>query len=119
MSAQVLTNKAVVTDLRTRSAMRIFSPPSSATDSVSPQESVSVTDMTSETELQREEVPVGRDMPTIRDTSCEPVVVEPQCHSDTEDQMEPQETTVGTKPLNEPWPDTANDDRDLTQTAYF
>jgi hypothetical protein len=103
----VLTNEAVVTDLRTGSAMRIFSPPSSATDSVSPQESVSVTDMTSETELQREEVQVGRE---IRDTSCEPVVVEP--HSDTEDQTEPQETTVGTKPLNEPWPDSDNDDRD-------
>ena len=81
MSAQVLTNEAVVTDLRTGSAMRIFSPPSSATDSVSPQESVSVTDMTSETELQREEVQVGRELPTIRDTSCELVVVEP--HSDT------------------------------------
>ena len=110
VSAQVLTNEAVVTDLRTGSAMRIFSPPSSATDSVSPQESVSVTDMTSETELQREEVPVGRELPTIRDASCEPVVVEP--HSYTEDQTEPQETTVGTKPLNEPWPDTDNDDRD-------
>jgi hypothetical protein len=106
----VLTNEAVVTDLRTGSAMRIFSPPSSATDSVSPQESVSVTDMTSETELQREEVQAGRELPTIRDTSCEPVVVEP--HSDTEDQTEPQETTVGTKPLNEPWPDSDNDDRD-------
>ena len=100
MSAQVLANEAVVTDLRTGSTMRIFSPPSSATDSVIPQESVSVTDMTSETELQREEVPVGRELPTIRDDSCEPVVVEP--HSDTEDQTEPQETTVGTKPLSEP-----------------
>ena len=102
MSAQVLTNEAVVTDLRTGSAMRIFSPPSSATDSVSPQESVSVTDMTSETELQREGVPVGGELSTIRDNSCELVVVEP--HSDTEDQTEPQETTVGTKPLSEPWP---------------
>ena len=79
--------------------MRIFSPPSSATDSVSPQESVSVTDMTSETELQREEVLVYTELPTIRDTSCEPVVVEP--HSDTENQTEP---TVGTKPLSEPCP---------------
>ena len=112
MSAQVLTNEAVVTDLRTGSAMRIFSPPSSATDSVSPQESVSATDMTSETELQREEVLVYTELSTIRDASCEPVVVEP--HSDTEDQTEPhvQETTVGTKPLNEPWPNTDNDDRD-------
>ena len=109
MSAQVLTNEAVVTDLRTGSAMRI-SPPSSATDSVSPQEGVSVTDMTSETELQREEVQVGREFPTIRDASCEPVVVEP--HSDTEDKTEPQETTAGIKPLNEPWPDTDNNDRD-------
>ena len=66
--------------------------------------------MTSETELQREEVQVGRELPTIRDASCEPVVVEP--HSDAEDQAEPQETTVGTKPLNESWPDMDNDDRD-------
>ena len=39
VTAQVLTNEAVVTNLRTGSALRIFSPPSSATDSVSPQES--------------------------------------------------------------------------------
>ena len=58
--------------------------------------------MTSETELQREKVPVDRELPAIRDNSCEPVVVEP--HSDTEDQTESQETTVGTEPLSEPCP---------------
>ena len=69
---------------------------------------MSVTDMTSETELQREEMPVGRELPTIRDTSCELVVVEP--HSDTEHQTELRETSVGIKPLietcrhNDYWP---------------
>ena len=71
--------------------MRIFSPPFSATDHHRIY-SVSATDI-SESELQREEVPVGRELPTIRDASCESVVVEP--YSDTEDQTEPQETTMG------------------------
>ena len=60
---------------------------------------MSVADVQSETELQREAVIVDRWLPTIRDTSCEPVVDEPQV------------TTVGTKPQFEP-PDRIDDDSD-------
>ena len=65
----------------------------------------------SETELQREAVPVGRELPTIRDTSCEPVSTWLLKHRVTiRTQIEPQMTTVENKPQIEPCPDRVNDD---------